>query len=256
MTSPSDSSLVSDTTHDRIAVLDNPVWHALGTTHRRLGRSLRSARCYEPDVTAFAAIEHNTPSAWADLAQLVGPGQMVVLARADVVEPPVGWVRLGGGFGHQMVLRHLAEPPAITGTIEPLTTEHVAQMLDLVELTKPGPFRPRTIELGQYSGIFIGDRLVAMAGERVQTPDYTEVSAVCTHPIARGRGLAAALTHHVAAGILGRGQTAVLHVAHPNVGARRVYERLGFVTRRDLEFAAFQSPVPSDDVEPDHAAAG
>jgi predicted GNAT family acetyltransferase len=246
MTSPSDSSLVSEAPRDPATVLDNPVWHALGTTHRRHARSLGSARCYEPAVTTFAAIAHDTPSAWAELAQLVGPGQVVVLARADVVEPPAGWTRLGGGFGRQMVLRELVEPAAITGTIEPLTVEHVPQMLDLVELTKPGPFRPRTIELGQYSGIFIGDRLVAMAGERVQTPDYTEVSAVCTHPIARGRGLAAALTHHVATGILGRGQTPVLHVAHPNVGARRVYERLGFVTRRDLEFAAFQSPAPPD----------
>jgi predicted GNAT family acetyltransferase len=115
-------------------------------------------------------------------------------------------------------------------------------MLALVEMTEPGPFRRRTIELGDYFGIFADGRLVAMAGERLQTPEYTEVSAVCTHPDVRGRGLASALTHHVATGILHRGQTPILHVAQTNVGAQRVYERLGFKVRTALEFVAVQTP--------------
>ncbi len=124
-------------------------------------------------------------------------------------------------------------------------------MLALVELTQPGPFRPRTIELGHYFGIFEDGALVAMAGERLQTPEFTEVSAVCTHPSARGRGLAAALSHRVATGILARGQTPILHVALTNVGARRVYERLGFVVRRELEFVAVETPAKRPTIDPD-----
>ena len=67
---------------------------------------------------------------------------------------------------------------------------NVAAMLALVELTQPGPFAPRTIELGRYLGVHDNGQLVAMAGERCRLPGYREVSAVCTHPDARGRGLA------------------------------------------------------------------
>jgi predicted GNAT family acetyltransferase len=78
----------------------------------------------------------------------------------------------------------------------------------------------------------------------LQTPRFGEISAVCTHPSARGRGLASLVTHRVALGMLERGQTPILHVAHGNVGAKRVYERLGFVVRRPVEFAAVQRRDP------------
>lgn len=124
----------------------------------------------------------------------------------------------------------------------------VAEMLALVELTQPGPFRQRTIELGDYYGVFADGRLVAMAGERLQTPHFTEISAVCTHPSARGRGLAAALTHHVASGISARGQTPILHVAEHNDTARRVYARLGFDVRAHPEFVAVRTPGVATEV--------
>ena len=125
----------------------------------------------------------------------------------------------------------------------PLTAVDVPQMLALVELTKPGPFRPRTIELGGYVGVFADGRLMAMAGERLQTPEFSEISAVCTHPAARGLGLAASLTRHVARGILARGQRPILHVAENNHGAKRLYAKLGFVVRRRLEFVAARTPA-------------
>ncbi|HRE00734.1 MAG TPA: GNAT family N-acetyltransferase, partial [Ilumatobacteraceae bacterium] len=128
--------------------------------------------------------------------------------------------------------------------IERLTAADVTEMLALVQLTEPGPFRSGTIELGDYFGIRHGGRLVAMAGERLQTPDYTEVSAVCTHPDVRGRGYASALTRRVAEGIRARGQTPILHVAEHNLAAKAVYERLGFAVRTELHFIAVVSPVP------------
>jgi predicted GNAT family acetyltransferase len=139
-------------------------------------------------------------------------------------------------------------------TIVALGDDDVPAMVVLVELTQPGPFRPRTIELGHYYGVFDGDRLIAMAGERLQTPWFTEISAVCTHPDARGRGLAAVLTYHVASAIAARGQTPILHVAAHNHAARRVYERLGFTVRRQLAFIGARTPAHRGD-EPNAAAA-
>ena len=82
-------------------------------------------------------------------------------------------------------------------------------MLDLIARTEPGPFRPRTIEMGSYYGHFEGTDLVSMAGERLGFDGYTEISAVCTHPDVQGRGFGSALTHHVASEILGAGRAAV-----------------------------------------------
>ena len=98
--------------------------------------------------------------------------------------------------------------------------------------------------MGRYWGhVDADDRLLAMAGERLHLTGFTEISAVCTHPDARGRGLAAALTRHVAPrAILERGETPFLHVAADNDAALRVYERLGFRRRRTVDFAFVESP--------------
>jgi hypothetical protein len=45
------------------------------------------------------------------------------------------------------------------------------------------------LSLGDFWGIKIGGRLIAMAGERMKQPGYTELSGVCTHPDFRGKGL-------------------------------------------------------------------
>ena len=234
-------------TSAQVAVLDDPVWHALTTTHAHLAQGTGAARRYQSHVAVFAAVERDNPHGWRALHQLVGDDHVVVLARAGGAEPPEGWTLLGGGGGFQMIIDELLDQATIDAAIEPLTDEHVPQMLALVELTQPGPFRPGTIELGNYVGVFIDGQLLAMAGERMQTPDFVEISAVCTHPDARGRGLAAALSHHVATGIQSRGQTPILHVAEHNVNAKRVYERLGFVVRGQIEFLAFRSPGASPD---------
>ena len=240
-----------DLSDERVEILDNLVWRSLTSTHSRFAQGAGLARRFDPEVAGFVAVKQPTQCAWADLRRLVGPEALVMLSGGGDIDPPADWRRVGGGFGHQMILDRLESAPAIDAWIQPLTATDVPAMLALVELTQPGPFRPRTIELGHYFGIFEDGALVAMAGERLQTPEFTEVSAVCTHPSARGRGLAAALSHRVATGILARGQTPILHVARTNVGARRVYERLGFVVRRELEFVAVETPAKRPSVDPD-----
>lgn len=226
-------------------VLDNLIWHSLAGPHARFAEGDGPARRYHPDVAIFVAVEHGGADAWAALAELVGPGETVTMSGPVAATAPVDWDRTVRGFGYQMVLRRPAELAAVDPElrVEELVTEDVPQMLALVELAQPGPFRPRTIELGRYIGVFDDDHLlIALAGERMHADGYTEISAVATHPSARRRGIAAQLTSNVARGILERGETPLLHVAGTNDNAKRVYDRLGFEVRRTLEFAAVVTP--------------
>ena len=129
------------------------------------------------------------------------------------------------------------EPEAVE-----LGAADVPEMTDLVKRAKPGPWRPRTIEMGRYIGIRARGELVAMAGERLRPDGWVEVSAVCTDERFRGQGLATRLTRAVGAGIVAGGQLPVIHASASNVNAIRLYESLGFVFRRDRIFLRVRTP--------------
>ena len=120
-------------------------------------------------------------------------------------------------------------------------------MLSLTRRSQPGPFGPRTIELGAYLGIHRDQLPVTMAGERMRVPGWTEISAVCTDPAWRGQGLASRLTRAVAAGIVARGEAPFLHAIATNTTAIGLYKQLGFTHRRDIQFPLLrrtESPSP------------
>jgi predicted GNAT family acetyltransferase len=114
------------------------------------------------------------------------------------------------------------------------------EMLELTALTKPGPFGTRTHELGAYLGIRDGGKLVAMAGERLKVPGFTEISAVCTHPEHTGKSYARLLMSKIIDRIRAKGETPFLHVRQDNTRAIAVYESLGFQTRKLLHFAVLR----------------
>ena len=114
-------------------------------------------------------------------------------------------------------------------------------MLGLTALVYPHYFRPRTMELGRYFGIYMPDRsgdvrLAAMIGERLGTEAHTEMSAICTHPDFTGRGYARRLTAFLTNDTLARGRTPFLHVSHGNLHAKSLYERIGYRLRRNIPF--------------------
>jgi ribosomal protein S18 acetylase RimI-like enzyme len=220
--------------------LDNPVRASLLGHHARFAEGRGEVLRYPADVTPFIGLpDEPDEDTWQDVATLFGPG--AVVAVAGVPAAPAGWEVVFNLAGVQLVddgVAAVADAEAVR--LEP---SDVPEMLDLVERTKPGPFLPRTIELGSYLGIRRDRALVAMAGERFRLPGWTEISAVCTDPCFRGEGLATRLVLAIAAGIRARNERPFLHVAAQNVNALELYESLGFTVRRTTSFLAVRVPT-------------
>jgi ribosomal protein S18 acetylase RimI-like enzyme len=214
--------------------LDNPVLASLSGPHACFALTQGLAARYQADVAPFGALPAEPDAAdWADAARLLGPGEALLFPGLQATAPP-GWEVLGLGEGVQLVATAL--DPAPDEEAVPLGPADVPDMLSLTRRAKPGPFLPRTIEMGAYLGIRRDGELIAMAGERLHPPGWTEISAVCTDPAWRGQGLASRLTRAVAAGITARGETPFLHAIASNSTAIRLYKELGFSHRRDIQF--------------------
>jgi ribosomal protein S18 acetylase RimI-like enzyme len=221
--------------------LDEPVRASLAGPHAPFAGRHGDALGYPADVAPFAALPPSASAAdWDDLGALAGSGAFVLLAGADVPLPPDGWELVFRGTGLQLVDDGIAAKPDDEAVR--LSADDVPQMIALVERTRPGPFLPRTVELGTYLGIRRGGELIAMAGERLHPAGWTEISAVCTDDAYRGQGLATRLVHAVAHGIRARGEVAFLHAASDNTSAIRLYESLGFRLRRTVTFQGVRVP--------------
>lgn len=216
--------------------LARPVWDALHG--RRAGFAIGDdrARRFMPEIGSLAGARDEAPDSVAALAALVpSTGTLLLLQEPEIVAPP-GTVAVMSAAGVQLIAERAIAAPSDSRTvaIERLGAEAAADMLELALLTKPGPFGPRTHELGEFWGIRERGALIAMAGERMAHDGFTEVSGVCTHPDARGRGLARLLSAWVASRIFARGETPYLHAFASNTAAVELYQSLGFAIVRSM----------------------
>jgi ribosomal protein S18 acetylase RimI-like enzyme len=216
-----------------IHLLDNPIWSSLTTVHSSFATGSGLARSYLQEIGPLSGLAEESSAAYEDLRAQANPGAVQVLFLDQPPVPKSGWTLIRGGQLTQMVyagrgIEESAEPSGM----RVLTPADVPAMVELATLTEPGPFRHRTHELGVFFGIFEGDRLLAMAGQRMRVAGFVEVSAVCTHPDARGRGYARTLMSSVMKLILREGDTPFLHSFADNHSAIRVYNALGFTHRR------------------------
>jgi len=231
-----------------VGLLDNPIWSALTTDHAHLALVAAEARRYPAEIGPLSGMPAQSDAGYEALGSMTGEDGLAVLFLRETPRPPAGWKLVRGGGLVQM----MAEHPKLVETTQPaatelrrLTAEDAPAMVELARLTEPGPFHLRTMELGTFFGIFRAGRLVAMAGERLHVPGFVEVSGVCTHPEARGRGYARLLMSYVIEEIVAAGKTPFLHAFADNYNAIRVYEDLGFTLRQTFELAAVKRAAGS-----------
>lgn len=232
--------------HDlRESLFANPIWHALQTKHRRFAVSASNACRYPADVAPFAAVATPSSIALQQLHSLLEPGESVWLIGESY--PPVPELSFEETLAClQMLLPEEVVPPDPASdptsdqaiVIARLSDANASEMVALTDIAFPGYFRHRTCEMGSYYGVRSGLRsdgeLIAMGGERLMLDGYSEISAVCTHPAHRGKGLAASLIWHLVRNHRRDGLVSWLHVGSANHRAIELYRRMGFKVAREV----------------------
>ena len=224
-------------------ILDNTVWQALNSADSRFNLGDDMVGYLPAEVSPFAALPVWTKENQSILYDRLPVGRSWSAMLREKVVFSDQWELTFTTPLYQMICHRLIPATIENVDCRPLNTLHVPKMLALTALTKPGPFGGRTIEFGNYHGIFENNELVAMTGERLHLTDFTELSAVCTHPDHLGKGYAAYLVSKVAQMIVEQGKTPILHVRSDNDRAVKMYERLGFEIRSDIYFGVFRRKV-------------
>lgn len=217
-----------------LSLLDNLFWHALAGPQAHFAVGGDEVRRFAPGfspIVGFADPTHPKLDALIPFCQ--SGEQFYCDGWSGAV--PAGWQVDAEARMQKMIWR--APMPATDEAPEAvrLAPEQIPQILELVGLTRPGPFGPRTIELGEYYGLVEpgSGRLMAMAGERCAAGPLREISGVCTHPDFQGRGLARRLMAKLIRRQMARGETPVLHVMSVNEGAIALYKRMDFDAHRE-----------------------
>ena len=208
-------------------LLDNIAWNTLAGPHARYATGTDRARRYAPGFSPIVGFA--TPDE-PDFDALVEHCDRDEHFYCDAWSgaPPRGWQVDAETTMFKMVWSSVDVPPDEAGDAVVLGPSEAESAMALATLTRPGPFGPRTIELGEYFGIVEDSRLVAMAGERMHAGTLREISGVCTHPDFEGRGLARRLMTKLMHRQRQRGETPFLHVMRDNRRARALYARMGF----------------------------
>lgn len=220
-------------TDDELSKLDNPVWWSLYEVHKDFSIHYGSVKFYHPDYCPFGGfVQTADPSASiAAYSKLVD--DFFIVGERPTFDDSLQLKK------ELICLQMVCENRIDTDNAEVITQleeGHRSALFELVNLVQPGYFKYKTPLLGDYYGIFKKDRLVAVTGERMKMNDFTEISAVVTHPDHEGRGYAKQLVAHAANNVFNQGKTPYLHVAESNMKAIRLYEQEGFAARRKISF--------------------
>jgi ribosomal protein S18 acetylase RimI-like enzyme len=218
--------------------LDSVIWRALTSVQKGLAEGDARARRYPAAIAPFAATIDREPASFRSLLALVGADDRIALFTTEEVEPPSTFSVMRRDSVDQMILADAGACVVQPGApIVTLGVADVPEMLALASVTQPGPFGPRTIELGGYIGIRRRGGLVAMAGERMRLNGFTEISAVCVESAYRGHGFAIDLVGTLTSSIAARTEVPFLHVFSSNHAAIALYRKLGFTLRRRMHLA-------------------
>lgn len=226
-----------------IHLLDNPIFNSLTGVDQRFNAGTNQFPYFIKEVAPFIGLENWDQDSQREMIQNIPKDRTWYLLIKEQVSFIEELNVLMTFPATQMVY---AEKPAVEGSksnyeIMSLSEENVQEMIALTALTRPGPFSERTIDFGNYYGIFLKGKLAAMGGERMHAEEFVEVSAICTHPDFRGLGLGKIITQFVTEKIYERGKTPFLHARADNQNAIEIYKKLGFEERAKMNFYAFKS---------------
>ncbi|MBB2145717.1 GNAT family N-acetyltransferase [Pedobacter sp. LMG 31464] len=221
-------------------ILDNPIYNSLQAAHHIFASGTENVKYYSGDIAPFAGLKDNSIEDFESLYENSAEESTFVVFTPVAYDIPNRWKLVHQIDMFQMVYEPKELPTENDLDFMNLDISHVEEMLALVKLTEPGPFRSRTIELGNYTGVFNEDKLVAMAGHRFNPTPYVEISAVCTHPNHLGKGYAFGLIREQIKRILEKSETPFLHVRNDNDGAVKLYKKLGFHIRTEMIAYVFQ----------------
>lgn len=215
--------------------LKNPVWHSLNETHEKFVINFDDVQFYDPKVCPFGAFTNTnkTANALNEYAKLTDSFFLVSEDKTPLFDNR--FISLDKKIdGCQMVLDKLVDID-FTENIIPLSEKHINEIYNLVWLVMPGYYKKRTFEMGKYFGIFKNNQLVSIAGQRMQTNDFIEVSAVVTHPNHTKKGYAKQLSSYVTKEIIKSNKLPILHTNKGNP-AIKLYEKLGYKLSRDMNW--------------------
>lgn len=215
-------------------LLDNPIYNALSSAHHSISLGTAAVRYYFPAYASFAGLKDNSASNFEELYQISKPESFFIVFSIKPLEISNQWKLIKQINMFQLVYEHETLPTGDERELVDLNETHVEEMIALVQLTEPGPFLEKTIDFGNYTGVFEDGKLASMAGHRFNPTPYTEVSAVCTHPNHLGKGYAYRLLREQIKRILAKNEIPFLHVRDDNEGAIKLYEKLGFKIRTSM----------------------
>jgi len=220
--------------------LDYPAWNALVSGNKNLSLGNEHVKYFDEEVGPFVGLFEQNHYEFEYLYHIIPPKRRMVIIISKELEIPKPWTLTEHIKALQMVHKKDDIPVHATGEIIPLQLKDVPQMLDLTALTHPGPFLKKTIEFGNYEGIFNNGELISMAGQRMHPAQYIEISAVCTHPDYHGKGYAGQLIQSQVRSIKANSGMPFLHVKDDNMEAIRLYKKLGFEVRKQMNIYVFQ----------------
>ena len=218
--------------------LDNPIWNALNSRDSDKNIGSKDFAFFDAEIAPFIGMPSWDEKSQKKFFENVPSNRSWFLLMVDEINF-IDEIEIALSIPlYQFICPKLENSPACKKDMEivALNENNIDEMIALTHLTKPGPFTKRTIEFGNYHGIFEDEKLVAMVGERLHIDGYTEISAICTHPDYRGLGFGAKMTHYLAASVFQKGQIPFLHVRADNSRAQDVYKRLGFEIRSKIQF--------------------
>ena len=214
--------------------LDNPVWNSLNEFHAGFALEYDGGKCYKPEYCPFGGFV-NFENFNEELVKYATETDNFYIV-GDTPEYKGELTKNKILVCNQMVLDQPFKLEINESIVELKTSSQKKELFNLVNLIQPGYFNQKTSELGKYFGIYKNGQLVAVTGERMKMNEYTEVSAVVTHSEHTGKGYAKQLIKHVTNLIFQENKIPYLHVADFNIGAIKLYEKSGFVTRRKINF--------------------